>query len=81
VNSSVLSPNVRINSYAEVTQSILFEGVQVGRHARICRAIVDKNVDIPPGLQIGFDAEEDKKRFFVSPKGIVVVPKGMRLAG
>jgi glucose-1-phosphate adenylyltransferase len=78
---SVLSPNVRINSYADVQESILFEGVRVGRHARIRRTIIDKNVDIPAGLQIGYDPEEDRKRFFVSPKGIVIVPKGMRLAG
>jgi glucose-1-phosphate adenylyltransferase len=81
VDRSVISPNVRINSYADVQESILFEGVRVGRHARIRRAIIDKNVDIPAGLQIGYDPEEDRKRFFVSPKGIVVVPKGMRLAG
>jgi glucose-1-phosphate adenylyltransferase len=81
INKCILSPNVRINSYAEVDGSILFEGVKVGRHARIKNAIIDKNVDIPPGLQIGYDPEEDKKRFFVSPKGLVVVPKGMRLAG
>jgi glucose-1-phosphate adenylyltransferase len=78
---SVLSPNVRINSYADVQESILFEGVRVGRHARIRRTIIDKNVDIPSGLQIGYDPEEDRKRFFVSPKGIIIVPKGMRLAG
>ncbi|HEX4384177.1 MAG TPA: glucose-1-phosphate adenylyltransferase, partial [Myxococcales bacterium] len=60
---------------------ILFEGVKVGRHARIRRAIIDKNVEIPAGLQIGYDQTEDKKRFFVSEKGIVVVPKGMRLTG
>ena len=81
INRCILSPNVRINSYAEITDSILFEGVKVGRHARIRNAIIDKNVDIPPGLEIGFDAEEDKKRFFISPKGLVIVPKGMRLAG
>ncbi len=81
INRCILSPNVRINSYAELTDSILFEGVKVGRHARIRNAIIDKNVDIPPGVQIGYDAEEDKKRFFLSPKGIVIVPKGMRLAG
>ena len=81
VDRSVISPNVRINSYADVQESILFEGVRVGRHARIRRTIIDKNVDIPAGLQIGYDPEEDRKRFFVSPKGIVVVPKGMRLAG
>jgi glucose-1-phosphate adenylyltransferase len=72
---------VRVNSYAEITDSILFEGVQVGRHARIRNAIIDKNVDIPAGVQIGYDAAEDRKRFFVSPKGIVAVPKGMRIAG
>jgi glucose-1-phosphate adenylyltransferase len=81
VDRSVLSPNVRVNSYADVRESILFEGVRVGRHARIRRAIIDKNVDIPAGLEIGYDPEEDKKRFFVSPKGLVIVPKGMRLAG
>ena len=81
VNRSVLSQNVRVNSFAEIDESVLFEGVRVGRHAKIRRAIIDKNVDIPAGLRIGFDAEEDLRRFFVSPKGIVVVPKGMRLAG
>jgi glucose-1-phosphate adenylyltransferase len=81
INRCVLSPNVRVNSYAEITDSILFEGVQVGRHARIRNAIIDKNVDIPAGVQIGYDAAEDRKRFFVSPKGIVAVPKGMRIAG
>jgi glucose-1-phosphate adenylyltransferase len=80
VNRCILSPRVRINSYAEVDESILFEGVNVGRHAKIARAIIDKNVDIPPGVRIGYDLEEDKKRFFVSPNGIVVVPKGMRLS-
>ena len=52
----------------------------MGRRAKIRRAIVDKNVEIPAGLQIGYDAEEDRKRFFVSANGIVVVPKGMRLS-
>jgi glucose-1-phosphate adenylyltransferase len=80
VNRCVLSPLVRINSFADVEESILFEGVNVGRRAKIRRAIVDKNVEIPAGLQIGYDAEEDKKRFFVSANGIVVVPKGMRLS-
>jgi len=79
-NRSVLSPLVRINSFAEVEQSILFEAVNVGRHAKIRNAIIDKNVEIPPGVRIGYDLEEDRKRFFVSPKGIVVVPKGMRLS-
>src|SRR6185503_1841623 len=69
VNRSVLSPNVRINSFADVDESLLFEGVKVGRHAKIRRAIIDKNVDIPPGVRIGYDAEEDRRRFFISPGG------------
>ncbi len=79
VNKSVLSTRVRVNSYCEVSDSILFEAVNVGRHARIKKAIIDKNVDIPPGMSIGFDPEEDKRRFHVTKSGIVVVPKGMRL--
>jgi glucose-1-phosphate adenylyltransferase len=81
VHRSVISPNVRINSYADVSESILFEGVKVGRRARIRRAIIDKYVDIPAGVEIGYDPEGDSKRFSVSPKGIVIVPKGMRLSG
>ncbi len=79
IHRCVLSPNVRINSYSDVTDSILFEGVNVGRHARIRKTIIDKNVDIPPGTTIGYDVEEDRRRFFISPAGIVVVPKGTRL--
>ena len=63
---------------AELVETI--EKVNVGRHAKIRRAIIDKNVDIPPGVRIGYDIEEDRKRFFVSPTGIVVVRKGMRLS-
>jgi glucose-1-phosphate adenylyltransferase len=80
INRCILSPNCRINSYSDLSDTILFEGVKVGRHAKIRRAIIDKNVDIPPGIEIGYDPVEDRKRFFVSPGGIVVVPKGMRLA-
>ncbi|GAC1557831.1 MAG: glucose-1-phosphate adenylyltransferase [Myxococcales bacterium] len=80
VNRCVLSPRVRVNSYCEVSDSILFEGVNVGRHAKIRRAIIDKNVEIPPGMKIGYDPAEDRRRFFVSDTGIVVVPKGMRLS-
>ncbi len=79
VHRSVLSPKVRINSFAEVHESILFENVQIGRRCRIRRAIIDKNVEIPPGTTIGYDLEEDKRRFFVTPGGLVVIPKGMKL--
>jgi glucose-1-phosphate adenylyltransferase len=80
VHRSVLSPKVRINSFSDVMESILFENVQVGRHCRIRKAIVDKNVDIPPGLTIGYDLEEDRQRFHVTPSGVVVIPKGMKVA-
>lgn len=79
VHRAVLSPKVRINSFSEVTESILFENVQVGRRCKIRRAIIDKNVDIPPGTTIGHDPEEDKRRFHVTPSGVVVIPKGMKL--
>jgi glucose-1-phosphate adenylyltransferase len=77
IDRSVLGPQVRVNSYSHVEESILFEGVDVGRHARIRRAIVDKGVHVPPGESIGIDPERDAKRFTVAD-GIVVVPKGYR---
>lgn len=72
----VLSPHVRVNSYTHINESILMHGVNVGRHAKIHRAIIDKNVDIPPGIEIGFDPEADRARgFTVTESGITVVSK------
>lgn len=79
VNYSVLSARVRVNSWAEVSHSVLMEGVEIGRHAIVRRAIIDKNVTIPPGTQIGVDPEEDKKRFTLTESGLVVIPKGARV--
>jgi glucose-1-phosphate adenylyltransferase len=79
VERSILGANVRINSYSYITDSILFHNVWVGRHARIRRAIIDKNVVIPEGYEIGFDPETDKKKFTVTDTGIVVIPKNMVL--
>jgi glucose-1-phosphate adenylyltransferase len=76
VHRSILGPSVRVNSFSRVTESILFDGVQVGRHAEIRRAIIDKNVVVPTGTKIGFDLDEDRHRFTVSEGGVVVVPKG-----
>jgi glucose-1-phosphate adenylyltransferase len=77
VRKSILSPNVRINSFAQVDDSILFSGVNVGRHARIRRAIIDKDVKIPPGTTIGYDLNRDRKRgLLVTEQGVVVVAKG-----
>lgn len=79
IHRSVLSPRVRINSFSEVEESILFENVNIGRHARIRRAIIDKDVDIPQGMSIGYDPEEDRRRFYVSDGGIVVIPKRAKM--
>jgi len=73
VSGSVLCPNVRVHSFCEVDQSILMPGVRVGRHARIRRAIIDRDVFIPRGAQIGYNAEEDRSRHTVTESGIVVV--------
>jgi glucose-1-phosphate adenylyltransferase len=79
VDRSILGLRVRVNSFSEVAESILFDDVDVGRHARIRRAIIDKAVRIPAGMEIGYDLEADRERFTVSEGGIVVVPKGMDL--
>jgi glucose-1-phosphate adenylyltransferase len=76
VRRSILSPNVRINSYALVEDSILFDGVDVGRHCRIRRTIVDKEVRIPPQTTIGYDLNHDRSRgFLVTEQGVVVIAK------
>jgi glucose-1-phosphate adenylyltransferase len=74
---SILSWNVRVNSYARVEHSILFEGVDIGRRAKVRRAIIDKGVSIPPGVSIGYDHEQDLARGLqVTESGIVVIAKG-----
>ncbi|MDI6606554.1 MAG: glucose-1-phosphate adenylyltransferase [Candidatus Omnitrophota bacterium] len=79
VQRSILSPNVRVNSYSQVYDSILMEGVNVGRYAKIKRAIIDKDVEIPQGMVIGYDLQEDRKKFHVTGSGIVVVAKGTEI--
>jgi len=76
VYRSILSPGVRINSYALVEDSILFDGVVVGRHARIRRAIIDKDVEIPAGFSVGWDREADLARgLSLTEEGLTVVAK------
>jgi glucose-1-phosphate adenylyltransferase len=79
LDRSVLSQNVRINSFSSIHDSILMEGVEIGRHCEIRRAIIDKNVTIPPGTKIGVDPENDRKRFTVTETGLVIIPKGARV--
>jgi glucose-1-phosphate adenylyltransferase len=70
---SVLCPNVRVHSFCDIDQSILMPGVRVGRHAKIRRAIIDRDVFVPRGALIGYNEEEDRRRHTVSDSGIVVV--------
>ena len=76
---SILSPLAHLHSYALVEDSILMHGVEIARNAVVRRAIVDKNVCIGEGVQIGVDPVKDRERFHVSDGGIVVIPKGMRV--
>ena len=73
IYGSVLCPNVRVHSFCHIEQCILMPGVRVGRHARIRRAIIDRDVLIPRGALIGYDAEEDRRRHTVTDAGVVVV--------
>jgi len=75
IRDSVVGRNVFIHSYSEINQSIIMDNVEIGRHARITRAIIDKNVKVPEGEIIGYNLEEDRKKYFVSPEGIVVIPR------
>jgi glucose-1-phosphate adenylyltransferase len=79
VKNSILSPDVRVNSYSEVDSSILFSHVNVGRHCRIRRAILDRDVHVPEGTTIGFDTEADRQRYFVTETGITVVTRDYSL--
>jgi glucose-1-phosphate adenylyltransferase len=79
VKDSIIGRSCRINSYAEVDQSVLMDDVTVGRGARIRRAIIDKHVTIPANDVIGYDPEQDRKRFKVTETGIVVIAKNQKV--
>ncbi len=80
VRDSVLSPNSRVDLNAKLTKAILFDDVSIGEGAEVNRAVIDKNVVVPPGVRIGIDRAEDEARFTVSDSGVVVVPKNYRFS-
>jgi glucose-1-phosphate adenylyltransferase len=75
VRDSVVSHDVRFNSYSEVSASIVFSHVKIGRHCRIRRAIIDRDVEIPDNTMIGYDTDADRENYFVSPSGIAIVTR------
>jgi glucose-1-phosphate adenylyltransferase len=79
VSNSVVSQDVRVNSYSEVDASIIFSHVNIGRHCHIRKAIIDRDVHIPEGTVIGFDPVEDKRRYFVTPSGLTIVTRDASL--
>jgi len=76
VRNCIISYDVVVRSWAMLDESVIMDGVTVGRNCRIKKAIVDKGNDIPNGTEIGYNPKEDSKRFTVTPRGIVVVPRG-----
>jgi len=79
VANSVVSQDVRVNSYSDVDLSIIFSHVNIGRHCRIRRAIIDRDVHLPEGTVIGYDPVEDKRHYFVTPSGLTIVTRDASL--
>ncbi|MDO3382472.1 glucose-1-phosphate adenylyltransferase [Gilvimarinus algae] len=77
VRHSLLFPRVRVNSFSEVTDSVLFPSVEVGRNCKIKKALIDRSCVIPAGTEIGYDEAADRERFYVSPGGVVLVTPDM----
>ena len=79
VRRSVVGPRSRVHSHSLVEDSILFENVNIGRKAKIKKAIIDENIDIPEGMEIGYDHDEDRRNgYTVTASGIVVVTKNKK---
>jgi glucose-1-phosphate adenylyltransferase len=78
VRNSILGRSVFVHSYSLVEDSIVMDYVEIGRNAKVRRAIIDKNVTVPDGAEIGYNLERDRERYFVTDSGIVVIPKGAK---
>ncbi len=78
VTRSIVSQMVRIHSYCDIEDSIISGDVTIARHVKIRKAIIDERIEIPSGVELGYNLEEDKKKFIVTEQGIVVVPQGAK---
>src|SRR5687768_13829535 len=77
VRRSLLFSNVQVRSYSSIEDSVVLPNVDIGRNVRLRRVVVDKHCVIPPGLMVGFDPEEDRKRFYVTECGITLITPEM----
>jgi glucose-1-phosphate adenylyltransferase len=77
VRRSLLFSNVRVHSYSAIEDSVLLPEVVVNRHCVLKRCVVDKSCVLPEGLRVGFDPDEDRKRFYVSERGITLITPEM----
>jgi glucose-1-phosphate adenylyltransferase len=77
INQSVLFSDVHVHSFSEIQDSVVMPNVEIGRHVKLKRVVVDKGASIPDGMEIGYDLELDRKRFYVSEKGITLVTATM----
>ena len=80
VENSVVGYSVRIHSFAHVEHSVIMNNVEIGREAKIRKAIIDKHVHIAPGANVGYDLDTASKKFQITENGIVVIPKGAKVA-
>ncbi len=82
IHRSVLSERCRVNSFSQIEECVLMDNVNIGRHARMRRAIIDKDVEIPPNTEVGYNPDDDRERgWFVSERGVTVIPKRAKIDG
>jgi glucose-1-phosphate adenylyltransferase len=77
VRRSLLFSNVQVRSYSSIEDSVILPNVDIGRHVRLRRVVVDKSCIIPPGLEVGFNLQEDQKRFYVTDNGVTLITPEM----